>query len=165
MLGFFSRGVEHWSDLAREVCGRLKQQRALANTGFAAEQYKRAGHNAAAKDTIELVDPSREAHALRCFNFCVQFGCRCCRELRIAAVAGRRRSRISDALFDERVPRAAFSATASPLGRLRTALLTNENSLRRLHGSGLWALGFGPSRIVFQCACRGDRRSPRESCR
>jgi len=44
-------------------CSRsLQQQRRLADAGLAAEQDQRAGHDTAAEDAIELVDPvvSRE---------------------------------------------------------------------------------------------------------
>ena len=60
----------------------------------------------------------------------VQLGRAAAPRLRVAV--GRRRppqARLADALLDQRVPRAAFSAAAHPLRRLRAALLTDEDDL------------------------------------
>src|SRR6185503_1166554 len=150
-------GVEHGADLTRKMCGRLQEQRALTDAWLAAQQHQRAGHDATAEHTIELVDPGREAHAARRFNLCVQLGRRCSRELRVAAAAGGG-SRIGDALLDERVPRAALVAASHPLGRLSATLLTDEDGFRRLHDSWLWALGFGLWAQSYCLSTRVPRR-------
>jgi hypothetical protein len=56
MLGFFARRVEHGTDRVREVGRRLQQERRLADSGLAAEQHERPGHDAAAENAIEFGD-------------------------------------------------------------------------------------------------------------
>ena len=72
VLGLLARGVEHRTDLASEVRGRLQQQRRLADPRFAAEQHERPGNDAAAEHAIEFADAGRQPQRVRCFDFCVQ---------------------------------------------------------------------------------------------
>ncbi len=60
VLGLFAGCVENRADLAREVRGRLQQQRRLADARLAAEQHERTGHDAAAEHAIELADAGRQ---------------------------------------------------------------------------------------------------------
>ena len=134
VLGLLARRVEHRPDLAREVRGRLQQQRGLADARLAAEQHQRPGHDAAAEHAIELVDAGREPHALRGFDFCVQLGRRCCRKLRVSAACRPLRPTGSAT----RSSTSEFQAPHSlqrPIhfGRLRAAFLTDEDGLRCLH--------------------------------
>ena len=72
MLGLFGRRVENRTNLASEMRRGLQQQRGLADARLSPEQDERPGNDAAAKHAIEFIDASREPHAVRHLNFCVQ---------------------------------------------------------------------------------------------
>ena len=75
MLRFFARAVQHGTDRARHVGGRLQQQRGLADAGLAAEQHERSRHDAAAEYAIEFADACRQSWKLLDFDVRVQTRC------------------------------------------------------------------------------------------
>src|SRR5688572_387264 len=148
MFGFLARRVEHGADVAREVGGRLEQQRGLADAGLAAEQDQRTGNDAAAEHAIELLDAAREPLGLRRLDFAVEL----CRargaELRVA-VSRSLGSRFRGTLLDQRIPRAAVGASAHPLRGLRAALLAHEYDFGRFHRA--WLRVFRPASSSVYC--------------
>src|SRR5262245_20096150 len=134
MLGLLAGRIEDWSDVGGEMGRRLQQQRGLADARFAAQQYERTWHDAAAEHAIELTDARWKAHSVRRFNVCVQLRRGRCTKLRVPIVRRRARRGFGCRPFlDKRIPRAAFDTFPHPLGRLRAALLTDEDSFRRFH--------------------------------
>ena len=61
VLGFLAGTVEHRTDRARHVRGRLEQQRRLSYARLPAEQHQRTRHHAAAEHAIEFSDARRKA--------------------------------------------------------------------------------------------------------
>ena len=128
VLRFLARRVEHRPDFAREVRGRLEQQRRLADARLAAEQHQRPRHDAAAEHAIELADAGRQPRRRQPS-----------RPRRRAAPSDRLPARVSaapsggtglrGALLRQRVPGAALGAPPEPLGRLGAAFLADEEDL------------------------------------
>src|SRR5581483_10799293 len=133
VLRFFARAVENRTDGPRHVRRRLQQQRRLADARLPAEQDERSGYDAAAEDAIEFADAGREPRHPLDLDLLVQPRRSRGPGERIAMGAGRRLSGVRRALFDDRVPRAAVSASSEPFRRLRAALLTDVNAFRGLH--------------------------------
>ena len=130
MLGFLARAVEDRPDVARDVGRRLQQQRRLADARLAAEQHHRSRHDAAAEHAVKFADAGRQPRRRAHLDVGIQLGASAAGHQRAVAVAaGRRGRRLADALFDQRVPRAAVSAASQPLGGLAAALLAHEDIL------------------------------------
>src|SRR6188474_1561739 len=120
------------------MTGRLQQQRGLADSRLATEQHQRTRDYAAAKYAIKLANAGGQPRCMSVLDLCVQLRIRSGTELRVSVLRPARRSafgREGRALLDERIPRTAVRAPPRPLGRLRAALLTDEDRLRRLHSS------------------------------
>ena len=102
VLGLLARRVEHRADFAREVRGRLQQQRGLADAGLAAEQHQRPGHDAAAEHAIELADAGRQPHGVAPF-----------RPPRTASPSSRRRTARSGSPLPRAAPASAARSSTS----------------------------------------------------
>ena len=127
---FFAGDVDRRRRLARIGGERLQDQRGLADARIAAEQQRRARHQSAAGDAVELGDAG---HAARRFLGLA-------RESLRARTAGPSRSRRAGCarrrrglLLDERVPGAAIVAVARPFRMRRAAGLADIGVLRARH--------------------------------
>src|SRR6185369_6369119 len=67
-LRFFTGDIQHERSPGAESVRHLKQQRALADTGIAPDQYERTGHDAAAEHAIEFSDAGRNADVVLWFD-------------------------------------------------------------------------------------------------
>ena len=133
VLRFLSRSVEDRANLTREMSRRLQQERRLADAGLAAQQHQRSRDETPAEHTIELLDPGREARRIGDIHLGVQLRRSGGAQLRIPIRPTGERGRFCSALLDQRVPRAAFTASPQPLGRLRAALLADEDDFGNSH--------------------------------
>ena len=140
MLGFLAGAVEHRPRGTRHVGGGLQQQRRFTDAGLAAEQDHRSRHDAAAQHAIELVDRRRQPRMLRELDVGIQpragrgTGARIAMRCRRPLTAGR-------ALLDDRAPCATLEAAPQPFGRLRAALLTDEDGFGRFGHLVVWLSG------------------------
>jgi hypothetical protein len=109
-----AREVDGAAAGAGEGGGKLQQQRRLADAGLAADQQRRARHDAAAGDAVELGEPGRDAR-----NLVGGLGQGLELDhapLRRPRQAGARRRR-HVGLLDQRIPLAAGDALAGPARR------------------------------------------------
>ena len=129
----------------------LQQQRRLADAGIAADQQRRADHQAAAADAVELDDAALVARRLR--RRAGEAG-----ELERAALAAARQPAAGRAgrgrrFLGDGVPFAAALAAAAPLGRDGAARLADEALERPGHSVQLAlaeapAVAVQPARLV-----------------
>src|SRR6185503_8920770 len=102
-------------------------ERALADSGIAANQNQRTGNDAATEHAIEFGHSGRHACLILRLNFRVgdrsHFA-----EFEAAAIATL--FRISRPFFDERIPLATLGTFSQPLARLVTAVLTGKYGFR-----------------------------------
>ena len=111
-----------------ERAGDLKQQRRLADAGIAADEQRRAAHEAAAGDPVELGDARLHARGL--VAAAGKQGER--HRAALAELAGRRAggNAAAGAFRDQRVPLAAGVALALPAGGNVAATLADEGDFR-----------------------------------
>ena len=121
----FARDIDDAVALAGERRGRLHQQRRLADAGIAADQQRRAAHEAAAGGAVELGDAGGDAR--RVLDVARQRGQR-----HRPALARRAQCRrpaadaAGRAFLDQRVPLAAGVALAGPARVHGAAVLADE---------------------------------------
>ena len=142
-MRFFARDVGAGRVLACQRGRDLQQQGRLADAGIAADQQRRARHQAAAAHAIELGDAAR-ARRLRC-GACQGRRIRgdgLCRR----APSHHRPGPARAPFLDDGVPLAAGLAATAPFVRDRTAGLADEALQRARHGQSFrTCIRIGPS--------------------
>ena len=154
----FAGDIDDGSPRLRQRAGSLEQERRLADAGIAADEERRAAHEAAAGDAVELGHAGLDPGRLR--RFAGERGKRDDTTLaRFLARPGGDAARGS--LLDERVPLTAIVATPLPAGRDPAAVLADKLCGRPRH-----AITPQPkSRVVLYSICSprgsGPSRGPR----
>jgi hypothetical protein len=88
-LRLFTGDIQHERSGGAESVRHLKQQRALANTGIAADQYERTRHDAAAEHAIEFSD-AEEMRTSSCGSISVKGTAETSRSLKLLRLPVRR---------------------------------------------------------------------------
>ena len=123
--GFLARHIDDAVALVGERCGGLHQKRRLADAGIAADENRRAAHEAAAGGAVEFGDARRDAR--RVLDLARQRGQRDRAALSRGAQPGRTAADAARRAFlDQRVPLAAGVAFSRPALMRRAATLADE---------------------------------------
>jgi len=107
----FSRDVERRTDMLRKMGSRLKQQAALANPRFTADQHHAAGYQTAAQHAGKLTPQHRQAHKAADGDIAQTH--RAALHTRNSAATARRHIP-SLGLFNQAVPCSTIGASAHP---------------------------------------------------